>query len=192
MIIILLGPPGAGKGTQAAFIKDHYNIAHISTGDMLREAVKNETEVGLMAKEVMERGKLVSDDLLIQLINERIKNKDCSNGFILDGFPRNEKQAASLDKIFNQSCKNLDGIVQIDVDFSILEKRITSRAEENKGEKRADDNVDILKKRLKEYVEQTEPLISYYSDHINYIVINGMNDISKVFEDIKNNLNKLK
>ncbi len=192
MIIILLGPPGAGKGTQAAFIKDHYNIAHISTGDMLREAVKNETEVGLMAKEVMERGKLVSDDLLIQLINERIKNKDCSNGFILDGFPRNEKQAASLDKIFNQSYKNLDGIVQIDVDFSILEKRITSRAEENKGEKRADDNVDILKKRLKEYVEQTEPLISYYSDHINYIVINGMNDISKVFEDIKNNLNKLK
>ena len=180
------------EGTQAVFIKNHFNLAHISTGDMLREAVKNETEVGLMAKEVMERGKLVSDDLLIQLINERIKNKDCSNGFILDGFPRNEKQAASLDKIFNQSCKNLDGIVQIDVDFSILEKRITSRAEENKGEKRADDNVDILKKRLKEYVEQTEPLISYYSDHINYIVINGMNDISKVFEDIKNNLNKLK
>ena len=84
MIIILLGPPGAGKGTQAVFIKNHFNIAHISTGDMLREAVKNETELGLMAKDVMERGDLVSDDLLLKLINERIKNKDCENGFILD------------------------------------------------------------------------------------------------------------
>ena len=192
MIIILLGPPGAGKGTQAVFIKNHFNLAHISTGDMLREAVKNETELGLMAKNVMERGDLVSDDLLLKLINERIKNKDCENGFILDGYPRNRKQAESLDEIFSQSGKNIDGIVQIDVDFSILEKRITRRANENKGEKRADDNLDVLKKRLKEYVEQTEPLISYYSDQKNYIIINGMNDISKVSEDIKNNLNKLK
>jgi len=192
MIIILLGPPGAGKGTQAVFIKNHFNIAHISTGDMLREAVKNKTELGLMAKDVMERGDLVSDDLLLKLINERINNKDCENGFILDGYPRNQKQAASLDKIFSQSSKNIDGIVQIDVDFSILEKRITRRANENKSEKRADDNLDVLKKRLKEYVEQTEPLISYYSKHKNFIIINGMNDISKVSEDIKNNLNKLK
>ena len=192
MIIILLGPPGAGKGTQAVFIKNHFNIAHISTGDMLREAVKNKTELGLMAKDVMERGDLVSDDLLLKLINERINNKDCESGFILDGYPRNQKQAASLDKIFSQSSKNIDGIVQIDVDFSILEKRITRRANENKSEKRADDNLDVLKKRLKEYVEQTEPLISYYSKHKNFIIINGMNDISKVSEDIKNNLNKLK
>ena len=154
MIIILLGPPGAGKGTQAVFIKNHFNIAHISTGEMLREAVKNETELGLMAKNVMERGDLVSDDLLLKLINERIKNKDCENGFILDGYPRNQKQAASLDEIFSQSGNNIDGIVQIDVDFSILEKRITRRANENKGEKRVDDNLDVLKKRLKEYVEQ--------------------------------------
>tara|TARA_B100001057_G_scaffold36120_1_gene32708 strand:- start:9 stop:587 length:579 start_codon:yes stop_codon:yes gene_type:complete len=192
MIIILLGPPGAGKGTQAVFIKNHFNIAHISTGDMLREAVKNETKLGLMAKDVMERGDLVSDDLLLKLINERIKNKDCENGFILDGYPRNQKQAASLDEILSESGKNIDGIVQIDVDFSILEKRITRRANENNDEKRADDNLDVLKKRLKEYVEQTEPLISYYSYHKNYIVINGMSDISKVSEDIKNNLNKLK
>ena len=176
MIIILLGPPGAGKGTQAVYIKNQFKIAHISTGDMLREAVKNQTELGLIVKDVMERGDLVSDDLLLKLIDQRIKDDDCDNGFILDGYPRNQKQAESLDEIFSQSGKNIDGIVQIDVDFSILEKRITRRANENKGEKRADDNLDVLKKRLKEYVEQTEPLISYYSNHKNYIVINGMND----------------
>ena len=185
MIIILLGPPGAGKGTQAVYIKNQFKIAHISTGDMLREAVKNQTELGLIVKDVMERGDLVSDD-------ERIKDDDCVNGFILDGYPRNQKQASSLDKILSQSNKNIDAIIQIDVDFSILEKRITGRADENKGEKRVDDNLEVLKNRLLEYVDQTEPLISYYSSHKNYIVINGMNDISKVSEDIKNNLNKLK
>ena len=192
MIIILLGPPGAGKGTQAVYIKNQFKIAHISTGDMLREAVKNQTELGLIVKDVMERGDLVSDDLLLKLINQRIKDDDCDNGFILDGYPRNQKQASSLDKILSQSNKNIDAIIQIDVDFSILEKRISGRADENKDEKRVDDNLEVLKNRLLEYVDQTEPLISYYSSHENYIVSNGMNDISKVSEEIKNNLNKLK
>ena len=192
MIIILLGPPGAGKGTQAVNIKNQFKIAHISTGDMLREAVKNQTDLGLIVKDVMERGDLVSDDLLLKLIDERIKDDDCNNGFILDGYPRNQKQASSLDKILSESNKNIDAIIQIDVDFSILEKRITGRADENKDEKRVDDNLKVLKNRLLEYVDQTEPLISHYSSHENYIVINGMNGISKVSEDIKNNLNKLK
>ena len=95
MIIILLGPPGAGKGTQAAFIKEQFNIAHISTGDMLREAVKNETKLGLTAKAIMARGDYVPDDLLLEIINERVSQDDCKNGFILDGFPRNEVQAKS-------------------------------------------------------------------------------------------------
>ena len=192
MIIILLGPPGAGKGTQASFIKNEFNIAHISTGDMLREAVKNETTLGLTAKEIMARGDYVPDNLLLEIIKERVSEKDCENGFILDGYPRNEIQAKSLDIILNESNDSIDGIIQIDVDFSILQKRIEGRAKDNNNEIREDDNLQVMKKRLQVYIDQTEPLISYYSNHKNFIVINGMNDISKVSEDIKNNLIKLK
>ena len=192
MLIILLGPPGAGKGTQAAFIKEYFNVAHISTGDMLREAVKNETTLGLTAKEIMARGDYVPDDLLLEIINERVSEDDCKNGFILDGYPRNETQAKSLDAILNQSNNSIDGIIQIDVDFSVLENRIEGRAKDNNSEIREDDNLQVMKKRLQVYVDQTEPLISYYSNHKNFIVINGMNDISKVSEDIKINLTKLK
>ena len=130
MIIILLGPPGAGKGTQAAFIKEQFNIAHISTGDMLREAVKNETKLGLTAKAIMARGDYVPDDLLLEIINERVSQDDCKNGFILDGYPRNEVQAKSLDAILSKSNNSIDGILQIDVDFSVLEKRIEGRAQD--------------------------------------------------------------
>ena len=192
MIIILLGPPGAGKGTQAAFIKEYFNVAHISTGDMLREAVKNETTLGLAAKEIMARGDYVPDDLLLEIINERVGEDDCKNGFILDGYPRNETQAKSLDEILSQSNNSIDGIIQIDVDFSVLENRIEGRAKDSNSEIREDDNLQVMKKRLQVYVDQTEPLISYYSNHKNFIVINGMNDISKVSEDIKINLTKLK
>ena len=192
MIIILLGPPGAGKGTQASFIKNEFNIAHISTGDMLREAVKNETALGLTAKEIMARGDYVPDNLLLEIIKERVSEKDCENGFILDGYPRNEVQAKSLDIILNETNDSIDGIIQIDVDFSVLQKRIEGRAKDDNNEIREDDNLQVMKKRLQVYVDQTEPLISYYSNHKNFIVINGMNDISKVSEDIKNNLIKLK
>ena len=192
MIIILLGPPGAGKGTQASFIKNEFNIAHISTGDMLREAVKNETALGLTAKEIMARGDYVPDNLLLEIIKERVSEKDCENGFILDGYPRNEVQAKSLDIILNETNNSIDGIIQIDVDFSVLQKRIEGRAKDDNNEIREDDNLQVMKKRLQVYIDQTEPLISYYSSHKSFIVINGMNDISKVSEDIKNNLIKLK
>ena len=192
MIIILLGPPGAGKGTQASFIKNEFNIAHISTGDMLREAVKNETALGLTAKEIMARGDYVPDNLLLEIIKERVSEKDCENGFILDGYPRNEVQAKSLDIILNETNDSIDGIIQIDVDFSVLQKRIEGRAKDNNNEIREDDNLQVMKKRLQVYIDQTEPLISYYSNNKNFVVINGMNDISKVSEDIKNNLIKLK
>jgi len=192
MIIILLGPPGAGKGTQASFIKNEFNIAHISTGDMLRKAVKNETILGLTAKEIMARGDYVPDNLLLEIIKERVSEKDCENGFILDGYPRNEIQAKSLDIILSEANLSIDGIIQIDVDFSILQERIEGRAKGNNNEIREDDNLQVMKKRLQVYIDQTEPLISYYSNHKNFIVINGMNDISKVSEDIKNNLIKLK
>ena len=148
MIIILLGPPGAGKGTQAAFIKEQFNIAHISTGDMLREAVKNETKLGLTAKAIMARGDYVPDDLLLEIINERVSQDDCKNGFILDGYPRNEVQAKSLDAILGQSSNSIDCILQIDVDFSILEKRIEGRAQDNNTEIREDDNLQVMKKKI--------------------------------------------
>tara|TARA_B100000767_G_scaffold230735_1_gene221905 strand:- start:81 stop:659 length:579 start_codon:yes stop_codon:yes gene_type:complete len=192
MIIILLGPPGAGKGTQAALIKNEFNIAHISTGDMLREAVKNKTSLGLTAKEIMARGDYVPDNLLLEIIKERVSEKDCENGFILDGYPRNQIQAESLDLILSETNDSIDGIIQIDVDFSILEKRIEGRSKDNNNEIRADDNLQVMKKRLQVYLDQTEPLTSYYSNHKNFIIINGMNDIYKVSEDIKNNLIKLK
>ena len=192
MQIILLGAPGAGKGTQANFLKTKFNISQISTGDMLREAVKNETKLGLTAKAIMARGDYVPDDLLLEIINERVSQDDCKNGFILDGYPRNEVQAKSLDVILGQSRNSIDCILQIDVDFSLLEKRIEGRAQDNNTEIREDDNLQVMKKRLQVYVDQTEPLISYYSNHKNFIVINGMNDISKVSEDIKINLTKLK
>ena len=192
MIIILLGPPGAGKGTQAALIKNEFNIAHISTGDMLREAVKNKTSLGLTAKEIMARGDYVPDNLLLEIIKERVSEKDCENGFILDGYPRNQIQAESLDLILSETNDSIDGIIQIDVDFSILEKRIEGRSKDNNNEIRADDNLQVMKKRLQVYLDQTEPLTSYYSNHKNFIIINGMNDIHKVSEDIKNNLIKLK
>ena len=191
-LVIFLGPPGAGKGTQAAKISKEKNLAHISTGDMLREAVKNETTLGLTAKTIMARGDYVPDDLLLEIINERVGQDDCKNGFILDGYPRNEVQAKSLDSILSKSNNSIDGILQIDVDFSVLEKRIEGRAQDNNSEIREDDNLQVMKKRLKVYIDQTEPLISYYSNHKNFIVINGMNDISKVSEDIKINLTKLK
>ena len=159
---------------------------------MLREAVKNETSLGLTAKAIMARGDYVPDDLLLEIINERVGQDDCKNGFILDGYPRNEVQAKSLDSILSKSNNSIDGILQIDVDFSVLEKRIEGRAQDNNSEIREDDNLQVMKKRLKVYIDQTEPLISYYSNHKNFIVINGMNDISKVSEDIKINLTKLK
>ena len=192
MIMVLFGPPGCGKGTQAGIIAKDIEIPHLSTGDMLRDAVKSKTETGLKAASIMEEGKLVSDEIVIDIIKDRICNNDCKNGFILDGYPRNEVQAKSLDAILGQSSNSIDCILQIDVDFSILEKRIEGRAQDNNTEIREDDNLQVMKKRLQVYVDQTEPLISYYSNHKNFIVINGMNDISKVSEDIKINLTKLK
>ena len=124
MIIILLGPPGAGKGTQASFIKNEFNIAHISTGDMLREAVKNETALGLTAKEIMARGDYVPDNLLLEIIKERVSEKDCENGFILDGYPRNEVQAKSLDIILNETNIPLTGLYKSMLIFPFFKREL--------------------------------------------------------------------
>lgn len=187
MRLILLGGPGAGKGTQAGFITKKYNIPQISTGDMLRAAVKAGTELGKEAKKVMDAGGLVSDVLILGLVKERIQESDCANGFLFDGFPRTLAQADSL----KEQGVEIDGVVEIDVDDAEIIKRMSGRRvhlssgrtyhivfnppkvegkDDETGEdliQRDDDQADTVKKRLDVYHDQTEPLIGYYTDWAN-------------------------
>jgi len=186
MIIILLGPPGSGKGTQANFIKNKLSIPHLSTGDILRQSVKNETDLGNKVKNIMAKGELVSDDLVLDVIKERVSQSDCDQGFILDGYPRNIAQAESLNILLKDINRNIDRILFLDVDFSVLHSRIKLRSKENNEEKRADDTSEVLIKRLDEYQSQTAPLSEYYSNNKKFKKINGMNAISEVSLDIEN------
>ena len=186
MIIILLGPPGSGKGTQANFIQNKLSIPHLSTGDILRQSVKNETDLGNKVKNIMAKGELVSDDLVLDLIKERVSQSDCNLGFILDGYPRNITQAESLNIVLKDIDRNIDRILFLDVDFEVLESRIESRTKENNEEKRADDTSEVLIKRLEEYKIQTAPLREYYSNNKKFKKINGMKSISEVSLDIEN------
>ena len=186
MIIILLGPPGSGKGTQANFIQNKLSIPHLSTGDILRQSVKNETDLGNKVKNIMAKGELVSDDLVLDVIKERVSQSDCNLGFILDGYPRNITQAESLNIVLKDINRNIDKILFLDVDFTVLHSRIESRSKENEKEKRADDTSEILIKRLDEYKSQTAPLGEYYSNDKKFKKINGMNSISQVSLDIEN------
>ena len=186
MIIILLGPPGSGKGTQANFIQSKLSIPHLSTGDILRQSVKNETNLGSKVKDIMAKGKLVSDDLVLDVIKERVSESDCDQGFILDGYPRNIIQAESLNMVLKDINRNIDKILFLDVDFTVLHSRIESRSKENNEEKRADDTSEVLIKRLDEYKSQTAPLGEYYSNDKKFKKINGMNSISQVSLDIEN------
>ncbi len=144
MIIILLGPPGSGKGTQANFIQSKLSIPHLSTGDILRQSVQNETNLGIKVKDIMADGKLVSDDLVLDVIKERISQSDCDQGFILDGYPRNIIQAESLNIVLKDINRNIDRILFLDVDFAVLQSRIESRSKENNEQKRVDDTAEVL------------------------------------------------
>ncbi len=186
MIIILLGPPGSGKGTQANFIQSKLSIPHLSTGDILRQSVKNETNLGNKVKNIMAKGELVSDDLVLDIIKERVSQSDCNLGFILDGYPRNIAQAESLNIVLKDINRNIDRILFLDVDFEVLHSRIESRSMENNKETRADDTSEVLIKRLDEYKAQTAPLAEYYSNNKKFKKINGMNTINEVSLDIEN------
>ena len=186
MIIILLGPAGSGKGTHANFIQNKLSIPHLSTGDILRQSVKNETDLGNKVKNIMAKGELVSDDLVLDVIKERVSQSDCNLGFILDGYPRNITQAESLNIVLKDIDRNIDRILFLDVDFEVLESRIESRTKENNEEKRADDTSEVLIKRLEEYKIQTAPLGEYYSNNKKFKKINGMKSISEVSLDIEN------
>lgn len=209
MRIVLLGPPGAGKGTQAAKIVSEFNIPHISTGDIFRKNLKEGTPLGLKAKKYMDKGLLVPDDLVVELVKDRLTQEDCKDGFMLDGFPRTELQAKALDDELKSLETSLDVVINIEVDHNLLIERITGRrickdcgatyhvkfnppkvqgiCDACGGElyQREDDKEETVKKRLEVYTEQTEPLIQYYKKKELLQTIDGQQDINIVFKDIK-------
>ena len=185
MIVILLGPPGSGKGTQAAFIQKKLNIPHLSTGDILRKAIKDETELGNIVKKIMANGEMVSDEIVLNVIRDRFIQNDCKLGFILDGYPRNVKQAESLNIVLNEINKEINKIILLDVNFDSLKSRILNRNEENSNEIRDDDTSEVLIRRVEEYKKQTAPLEIYYKNNKNFNKINGMKSISNVSLNIE-------
>lgn len=209
MRIVLLGAPGSGKGTQAKQLIERYNIPQISTGDLLRAAVGAGTELGLKAKAAMDAGALVSDEIVLGMIRDRLQEADAQNGFILDGFPRNTSQAESLDALLDELGQPLKTALLIDVDFDILMKRLTGRltcgkcgaifnrytnppAKDGICDKcgsddlvhRADDNEETVGNRLKVYQEQTEPLIAYYKGQGKLESVSGEGEIAEIFSNI--------
>ncbi len=213
MNIVLMGPPGAGKGTQAELIKANYLIPHIATGDMFREAVKNATELGLKAKSFMDEGKLVPDEVTIGIVKERLAQPDCAKGFMLDGFPRTTPQAEALDQVLSDLGKKIESVINIFVPREILLQRILSRVTCNNckavfnlrflqdhqtcpkcgGELgyRSDDRGEIAKTRLEVYLEQTLPLLQYYQERHVLNSVDGNRESEEVFEDIKDLLEKI-
>lgn len=188
MRLILLGPPGAGKGTQAQHIVERYGVVQLSTGDMLRAAVKAETPVGLKAKDIMASGGLVPDEIVVGIIADRIEEPDAEGGFILDGFPRTVPQAEALDRLLKSRGIALDAVIELRVDEGALLRRVETRIAEMKarGEPvRADDTPEVLSKRLANYRDQTAPLIDYYAEKRKLATIDGMQSIEAVTEDIK-------
>ena len=187
MIIIMFGPPGAGKGTQAEILTQKHNIVQLATGDMLRQAVKDGTELGLKAKSIMEAGQLVDDATIIGIIANRIMESDCQNGFILDGFPRTIPQAEGLDKMLASAKKSIHHVIELRVPDEVLLQRIQNRAAENIANNipvRADDNEETLKKRLKIYHESTAPVLPYYQSTGKLSVLDGTKPIDFVSSEI--------
>ena len=209
MNIILMGPPGAGKGTQAEFIKAAYPIPHISTGDMFRAAVKQQTPMGIEAKKYMDAGQLVPDEVTVGVVKERLAEPDCKKGFLLDGFPRTVQQAVALDEILGELNGKLDLALNIDVPADVLFNRMAGRVSCEKCKavyntkfnapkvddvcdkcggkliQRADDQPETVKNRLDVYQAQTAPLLDYYSHKGNLQNVDGNRDVKVVFADVQ-------
>jgi adenylate kinase len=215
MNLVLMGLPGAGKGTQAEKIVEKYGIPHISTGDMFRAAIKESTELGLQAKSFMDSGNLVPDEVTIGIVRERLSKEDCAEGFLLDGFPRTVAQAEALEDILSDLHKNINFVINIDVDQEFLMERLTGRrickscgstyhlvfnppikddvCDRCGGElyQRADDNAETVQNRLEVNQKQTKPLLDFYEDKGYLRNINGQQDIRKVFDELDQLLRSL-
>jgi adenylate kinase len=193
MRLILLGPPGGGKGTQAKRLVERHGIPHLSTGEMLRAAVQAGTPIGQQAKDIMTRGELVPDDVVVAIVAERIDEPDASKGFILDGFPRTVPQARALDKMLEEKGLKLDAAIELRVDEDILLKRIESRNADSRGRGerlRSDDNPEALKRRVLAYRDQASPLITYYAMQGTLRTVDGMASIPEVSAAIDRALNQ--
>jgi len=179
MRIVLLGAPGSGKGTQAVRLVEKLELPHISTGELLRSAVEAGTELGQKAKTVINRGELVSDDIMLDLITQRLSRDDAKNGFILDGYPRNITQAKALDEILERQGQAMVEVLYIDVDAELLMQRIAGRAAE---EGRSDDAEEVVRKRLRIYAEQTAPLVEFYAGKGVLSRVLGEGSVEEVFQ----------
>ena len=191
MKLIFLGPPGAGKGTQAQRIEETFGIPQLSTGDMLRAAVAAESEIGLKAKDIMARGDLVPDAVVVGIIADRIEQDDCANGFILDGFPRNVTQAEALDVMLSDKKIDIDAVIELVVDPEVLIGRILKRAEESADGPRQDDTEEALQHRLRVYEEQTAPVADFYAGKGILRTLDGMQEMDEVTVQIKATLQEI-
>ncbi|MCS7204692.1 MAG: adenylate kinase [Leptospiraceae bacterium] len=184
-IIVFMGPPGAGKGTQAKIICQQLQIPQISTGDILRKAIQDQTELGMQAKSYMDKGELVPDSVVVGIVEERIKQDDCKNGFLLDGFPRTINQAIELEKMLEKLEKKINVVINIDVPEEELVKRLLNRA---KIENRSDDTEPVIRNRMRTYFQQTYPLIEFYQKKGLLVNIDGMGTIEEITERIITNI----
>jgi len=180
MIIIIFGPPGAGKGTQAKKLAEEYDITQLSTGDMFRYNIKNETEIGKRVKSILDAGDLVPDEVVVEMVEQELKKPKYQNGYILDGFPRTVEQAEALDALLEKRGESLNSFIMLEVPEEELVKRILSR-----GEGRSDDTEEGVKKRLEVYREETKPVKNYYEKKGLVTYIDGVGSIDKIFERIK-------
>lgn len=181
MRLVLLGAPGSGKGTQATRLREHYQVPHISTGDLLRAACAAGTPLGLQARAVMDAGGLVSDDIVLGMLEERLNQADTGNGFILDGYPRNLAQANALDDLLKRMQQPVEVAVQLDVSQDLLTQRLAGRAQE---EGRADDSPDAVRHRLRVYTDQTAPVVDYYRSSNRLACVYGVGSLDEVFARI--------
>jgi adenylate kinase len=181
MRLVLLGAPGSGKGTQATTLKASLGVPHVSTGDLLRAAVKAETPLGLKAKAVMESGRLVSDEIVLGMLEERLAQPDAEAGFVLDGYPRNVAQCAALETLLDRIGQPLDVAVKLDVPNELIVERIAGRAA---AEGRKDDSPETVRERLRIYAEQTEPVAGYFASKGKLVTVDGVGELDVVFNRI--------